>query len=183
MPPLTSKAIHFGSFLVTPQVFYTTSQSFALVNLKPLLPGHVLVSPLRRVPRLSDLTSSEVCDLFLAVQRVSRMIERVYKASALNVAIQDGSDAGQSVPHIHAHIIPRKHGDMDDKGGNDAIYNMMESEDGDIGQHLREHERRHGQRGGLPGVDADEDRKPRSDEEMRKEAEWLASEMEKESDT
>lgn len=118
------------------------------------------------------------------------MIERVYKASALNIAIQDGPDAGQSVDHVHAHIIPRRQGDMDNKGGNDAIYSMMESEEGNVGKHL---ERKADQddtpadgiqgdnRGALPGMDA-EYRKPRSDEEMRKEAKWLASEMDKESD-
>jgi len=145
------------------------------VNLKPLLPGHVLVSPLRRVPRLHDLSAEEVTDLFLTVQRVSRVIERVFHASALNIAIQDGVDAGQSVPHVHAHIIPRKASDLDDRGGTDAIYQMMQGEEGDIGNHLVQRQRR----GALPAVD-DDDRKPRSDDEMKAEADWLATEMEKE---
>lgn len=199
MPPLTTKSIHFGSFLVTPQVrfhfvpveipyltrlqvFHLTPLSFALVNLKPLLPGHVLVSPLRVVRRFNDLTPSEVSDLFMTVQRVSRMVERVFKASALNIAIQDGGDAGQSVPHVHAHIIPRKSGDLDDRGGKDAIYGMMESEEGDLGKSLRERDAGNVPgRGRFPAVDADENRKPREEDEMRKEAEWLATEMEKDS--
>ncbi|KAL5332802.1 HIT-like domain-containing protein [Aspergillus crustosus] len=101
-------AIHFGPFLVTPQVFHQTPLSIALVNLKPILPGHVLVSPRRVVPRVSDLTPPETADLFLTVRRVGRMIERVYGATSLNIAIQDGPEAGQSVPHVHAHIIPRR---------------------------------------------------------------------------
>jgi bis(5'-adenosyl)-triphosphatase len=146
------------------------------VNLKPILPGHVLVCPLRPVPRFHDLTPSEVSDLFLAVQKVSRMIERVYKATSLNIAIQDGVDAGQSVPHLHAHIIPRSAGDLPKP---DEVYRMLESEDGDLGKNFRE---RDGvtQRGKFPAVDADENRKPRSEEEMRKEAEWLEEEMKKE---
>lgn len=102
------------------------------------------------------------------------MVERVFSASALNIAIQDGLDAGQSVPHVHAHIIPRRKDDLEEKGGTDAIYRMMESEDGDLGGLL---ERR--ARGKFPAVDAHE-RSPRSEEEMRVEAEWLAGEMEKE---
>ncbi|KAF2805418.1 Bis-triphosphatase [Mytilinidion resinicola] len=179
MPPLTTKSIHFGSFLVTSQVFHLTPSSFALVNLKPLLPGHVLVSPIRVVPRFNDLTPSEVTDLFLTVQSVSRMVERVFKASAINIAIQDGADAGQSVPHVHAHIIPRSSGDLNDRGGQDAIYGMMEGEEGDLGRQLKERDAQSG-RAKFPAVDADESRKPRSDEEMTKEAEWLAQEMEKE---
>ncbi|KAF2264096.1 HIT-like protein [Lojkania enalia] len=173
MPPLTKDAIRFGTFTVTSQVFHLTPLSYALVNLKPLLPGHVLVSPRRVVPRFNDLSVVEVQDLFLTVQRVSRTIERVFSASSLNIAIQDGVDAGQSVPHVHAHIIPRKKHDLSHAGGPDAIYRMMESEEGDLGRQFREREKR----GRFPAVDADESRNPRSEEEMRKEAEWLAEEM------
>ena len=167
-------------------MFHVTRLSFAIVNLKPLLPGHVLVSPRRVVPRFNDLSPAEVQDLFLTVQRVSRMVERVFRASSLNIAIQDGVDAGQSVPHVHAHVIPRKKADLEDKGGTDAIYTMMESEDADLNKQLRDKERAASadlaedqKRPHFPAVD-NESRKPRSDEEMHKEAAWLAQEMAKE---
>lgn len=176
MPPLSiSSPIHFGKFTVTASVFHLTPLSFAIVNLKPILPGHVLVSPRRVVPRFADLTADEVCDLFLTTQRVSRTVSRVFGASAMNIAVQDGADAGQSVPHVHAHVIPRTGGDMDERGGGDKIYEIMEGPDGDVGGELEK--RRRG--GARVTVDADEDRKPRSSEEMQKEAEWLAQEMEK----
>lgn len=170
----TKTPVHFGSFVVTTQVFHLTRYSFAFVNLKPLLPGHVLVSPQRVTPRLSDLTHAELTDLFLTVQRVGRMVERVYGTSSLNIAIQDGADAGQSVPHLHTHIIPRKKSDLDDKGGSDAIYDMMEGEEGDVGKHLRETT---GERPRFPKVD-DASRKPRSNAEMTEEAQRLAQAME-----
>lgn len=142
----------------------------------------MLVSPRRVVPRFNDLSAAEVQDLFLTVQKVSRMVERVFEASSLNIAIQDGVDAGQSVPHVHAHIIPRRRDDLEEKGGTDAIYGMMESEDGDLSKQLREKERAEvggeEKKGVFPAVDNDA-RKPRSDEEMQKEAEWLAEEMAK----
>lgn len=146
------------------------------MNLKPLLPGHVLVSPRRVVPRFNDLSAAELQDLFATVQRVSRTIERLFHASALNIAIQDGQDAGQSVPHVHAHIIPRRKADLP---APDAIYEMMESEDGDLARQLKKRDADETQRAKFPAVDADEHRKPRSDEEMNKEAEWLAEEMAK----
>ena len=152
-----------------------TAHSFALVNIKPLLPGHVLVSPRRIVPRLADLSHVEVTDLFLTVQRVGRVVERVYNASSLNVAIQDGPDAGQSVPHLHTHLIPRQKADLDGKGGSDAIYGMLEGEEGDVGMHLLE---KSGRRPKFPAVD-DAQRKPRSDEEMAEEAGRLAQEMDR----
>ncbi|KAL9131538.1 MAG: hypothetical protein Q9217_000552 [Psora testacea] len=172
---LAKTQIHFGNFIVTSQVFHVTAYSFALINLKPLLPGHVLVSPRRVTPRLSDLSQAEITDLFMTVQKVGRMIERVYKASSLNIAIQDGADAGQSVPHVHTHIIPRKKADLDDQGSSDAIYSMMEGEAGDIGKHLRE---KLDERPKFPRIDH-ESRKPRSDADMAAEAQMLAEEMDK----
>jgi len=146
----------------------------------------VLVSPRRRVPRVADLTPDEATDLFLTVRRVGRMVERVYSASSLNIAIQDGVDAGQSVPHVHTHIIPRRRSDLDHKGGTDAVYQLMNGDEGDIGrfqwQMMEEMARQEGEQGrrtGFPAVDNDA-RKPRSMEEMEAEAAMLAKEMEKE---
>ncbi|TKA80502.1 hypothetical protein B0A49_00324 [Cryomyces minteri] len=176
MPPPIAKAIHFGPFLVTSQVFHTTPFSFALVNLKPLLPGHVLICPHRSTPRLSQLTAAEIADLFHTVQLVSRTLTRVYGASALNISVQDGADAGQSVAHVHAHIIPRRAGD---EGGGDRVYDMMEGEQGDVGRAQRElEEYRARARPRFPKLD-EGSRRARSESEMRKEAEWLKGEMEK----
>ncbi|KAH8889869.1 HIT-like protein [Thozetella sp. PMI_491] len=123
--------IHFGPFAVTSQVFLTTPYSFALVNLKPLLPGHVLVCPLQRHYRLTDLSAPELTDLFQTVQRVQRMLARHYfaqspsssaalettdaeyggsqpvppEAGSFNIAIQDGPGAGQTVSHVHVQYV------------------------------------------------------------------------------
>lgn len=110
------------------------------------------------------------------------MVERVYGASSLNIAVQDGIHAGQSVPHVHAHIIPRKAADLDHRGGTDAVYDMLDGEEGDVGMLFRE---KHGgderprKRSRFPVVD-NEGRKPRGEEDMKAEAEMLAREMEKE---
>lgn len=76
-----SGPIYFGPFEVTSQVFLTTPYSFALVNLKPLLPGHVLICPHEPHRRLTDLSTPELTDLFQAVQRVQRMLARHYFTS------------------------------------------------------------------------------------------------------
>lgn len=103
-----SSAIYFSKFLVTNQVFFKTKFTYALVNLKPIVPGHVLVVPLRtNVIELTDLTLEESQDYFQVLQLIQRFIKWYYKADALNIAIQDGPEAGQSVPHLHTHIIPR----------------------------------------------------------------------------
>lgn len=120
------------------------------------------------------------------------MVERVYNATSLNIAIQDGVDAGQSVPHVHAHIIPRRRADLDGRGGSDAIYEMLDGEEGHVARQLWEKQQREekereeelekdeeSRRSGFGAVD-NESRRPRSEEEMETEAETLAAEMEKE---
>lgn len=141
------------------------------MNLKPLLPGHILVCPLRPLPRLSDLNRDEISDLFLTVTNIQRTLKRVYKAEAFNVAVQDGEAAGQSVPHVHCHVIPRVTGDP---GGGDKVHEWLEGEEGNVGKHQKEAKER--EKGEWA---KDEDRQPRSMEEMEKEARWLREEMEK----
>jgi bis(5'-adenosyl)-triphosphatase len=177
--------LKFGPFSVTSQVFHISPsrQSFGLVNLKPLLPGHILICPVRNVPRLSQLSAAETADLFNTVSIVSRTLERLYQASSFNVAVQDGIDAGQSVPHVHVHVIPRQKGDYDHRGGGDKIYDAMDGEEGDVGkafsemQRMRAERARNGRRDFVGGPDSD--RKARSEQEMKDEAEWLRSELEK----
>ena len=117
----------------------------------------------------------EIADLFLTVQRVGRMVERVFGATSLNIAIQDGVAAGQSVAHVHTHVIPRKLNDLEHKGGSDAIYGMLDGEEGDVGSHLQGSLDRRPQ---FPAMD-NEERKPRTEEDMSTEAERLAQEIER----
>lgn len=111
------------------------------------------------------------------------MIQRVYGAEALNIAMQDGEAAGQSVPHVHFHVIPRRKGDFDKRGGGDAVYERLEERGGeaDVGAGLRGRDRER-RRTGLGGVEEEEERRPRSDEVMDREAEMLRREMEGEED-
>ncbi|PIL32155.1 hypothetical protein GSI_06861 [Ganoderma sinense ZZ0214-1] len=158
-------ALLFSSFDVTRQAFYRSGLAAAIVNLKPIVPGHVLVIPTRVVPRLADLKHDELASLIASVQHVGRVIERVYGADGLTVACQDGKAAGQTVPHVHFHLLPRKlQGDAFPK--NDDVYPAIERSEGALGEDL------HRVRQPLQ-MDADEDRKPRTLEEMEKEALWL----------
>ncbi|KAJ9089642.1 Dinucleoside triphosphate hydrolase, variant 2 [Entomophthora muscae] len=109
-------------FLGRCEVFYLSPLSFAFVNLKPVVPGHVLVSPRRLVRRFHELTQNEVCDLWSTAQKVSNLIEKEYDGTSLSLVIQDGPDAGQTVPHVHIHVMPRHKGDFKI---NDQIYDEL----------------------------------------------------------
>ncbi len=122
----TSETLLFGKFRISKsQIFYRSPSglSAAIVNLRPIVPGHVLVIPIRVVQTLSDLTDDEYNDLWRSVRRIQNALKEHYGAGGFNVAVQDGKVAGQSVPHVHVHILPRK---ADDFERNDDIYDHLE---------------------------------------------------------
>ncbi|XP_048425988.1 bifunctional bis(5'-adenosyl)-triphosphatase/adenylylsulfatase FHIT [Pyrus x bretschneideri] len=150
---MASESFKFGPYKIDGRgVFYTTNLSYAMVNLRPLVPGHVLVCPRREVKRFGDLTADETSDLWITAQKVGNQLESYHKASSLTLAIQDGPQAGQSVPHVHIHILPRKVGDFEK---NDEIYDALDEKEKELKRKL----------------DLDQERKDRSLEEMAQEAE------------
>ena len=151
----------FGEHIIKSSVvFFRSKLSYGFVNRKPVVPGHVLVAPLRNVQRFRELTEDEVADLFLSTQKISGVVEQEFKASSLTVAVQDGPDAGQTVPHVHVHILPRRKGDFHD---NDDVYQVLEKHDQEDLPESRK---------SVTSVDGVE--RFRSEEEMSKEAGQLA---------
>ena len=119
----------FGPHLITQdQIFYSTDLSLGLVNIRPVLPGHVLVIPRRRVPRFTNLSNEEVSDLWATAKKVGKALESYFRSSSLTFTIQDGPEAGQSVPHVHIHILPRNKDDVFQSNNNDEIYRALEQE-------------------------------------------------------
>uniref|UniRef100_A0A1I8P4N4 Nitrilase and fragile histidine triad fusion protein NitFhit n=1 Tax=Stomoxys calcitrans TaxID=35570 RepID=A0A1I8P4N4_STOCA len=106
-------------------IFLETPYCFAFTNLCCVVEGHVLVSTNRCVTRLNSLNSAEMSDLFNTVCRIQRMLEGIYKTTAATVTVQDGPDAGQTVPHVHFHVMPRRPGDFKH---NDQVYVKLEDQ-------------------------------------------------------
>eukprot|EP00170_Pyropia_yezoensis_P007754 contig_31900_g7779 len=106
------------------EVFLTTPLVYAMVNWKPVRPGHVLVVTRRGIPRLADATPAEVADLFATARAVGVAMEARAAASGLTLVVQDGAAAGQTVPHVHVHLIPRHAGDF---ARNDDVYDAVDA--------------------------------------------------------
>lgn len=112
--------------------------------------------------------------MFTTVQKVQRMLAKKLFASkgadgkvedgSFNIAIQDGKWAGQTVAHVHCHIIPRAKGNTQ----GDGIYAILQSEKGNVGGGHWD-QQRPVQEGKFPQIE-DEDRKPRAPEDMYEEA-------------
>ena len=84
----------------------------------PISPGHTLVIPKKHVKSLFELDEGEREDLFQALSRAKSLLESEMKPDGFNIGINEGIAAGQTVFHLHVHLIPRYQGDsVDPRGG------------------------------------------------------------------
>jgi diadenosine tetraphosphate (Ap4A) HIT family hydrolase len=124
--------MHFGPWPIAKrEIFFASSLSFAFTNLKPVLPGHVLVSSRRPVARMQDLTVEEVSDLFTTARIAGTIVTYKFPPSdALTFTVQDGKAAGQTVAHVHVHVIPRHALDkFNTELKNDDIYKELDKKE------------------------------------------------------
>lgn len=92
-------------------VLEITKHSAVLLNLYPYNNGHLMVSPLRHVTYLSELTREETCDLFDLLKKWEKVLMKVFKPHGFNMGANIGRPAGAGFEHLHFHIVPRWSGD------------------------------------------------------------------------
>lgn len=90
---------------------YETETVQAFLDVNPLAPGHTLVVPTSHHERIADLPADLATDLFAVVHAVTPAVEAAVDADATTIAFNNGRAAGQEVPHVHGHIVPRFRGD------------------------------------------------------------------------
>lgn len=90
-------------------VVYEDEQTFALLDHRPLFPGHCLVIPRGHYPTLPELPGELVERLFRVVRLLARAVPQAMGAEGSFVAINNR--VSQSVPHLHVHVVPRRRGD------------------------------------------------------------------------
>jgi len=84
----------------------------------PLSPGHTLVISRRHVASFFQLDSTERVALLELVDAAKRELDGELRPAGYNIGINDGATAGQTIPHLHIHLIPRYSGDaVDPRGG------------------------------------------------------------------
>jgi len=101
-----------------PVVFVLSTKFFyAIYDGYPVREGHLLVIPFRHIQFLVDLTRDEFLDLYSMLGLVDQLISKTFNADGYNLGLNDGPAAGQTIPHLHFHIVPRKHGDVPNPRG------------------------------------------------------------------
>lgn len=90
---------------------------YARFDQYPVTDGHVLIIPFRHFSNYFDATEDETCSIWSLVDGVKHVIRQERSPDGYNIGINVGRAAGQTIPHLHVHIIPRYEGDMTDPRG------------------------------------------------------------------
>jgi len=90
---------------------YEDERALCFLDIQPLTRGHALVVPKRGTARVQDLDPADAAHLLVVAQRVLPALLESVGAVDATLAIHDGPAAGQEVPHVHLHLIPRTPGD------------------------------------------------------------------------
>ncbi len=67
----------------------------------------------RHIASFFDITDEEDRAIWSAVRELKKVLDEIYSPDAFNIGINNGPAAGQTIPHLHVHVIPRYHGDME----------------------------------------------------------------------
>lgn len=89
---------------------YEDTQTLAFMDVMPQSDGHTLVIPRAAAETLFDLSTEELQSLIAVTQRIAIAAKRAFHADGMTLMQFNGSAAGQTVPHVHFHVIPRYNG-------------------------------------------------------------------------
>jgi len=102
------------------KILKETSNTLSFLDTYPLAKGHVLVIPKNHHQKIQDMSREENTDLFTLVHLMISKVDALTGATL--VAVHNGKEAGQEVPHVHVHLVPRS---ANDSAG--AIHSMFNS--------------------------------------------------------
>jgi histidine triad (HIT) family protein len=102
---------------------YETKHSIALLDAFPLKEGHTLIISKNHKTKVEDLSAEENIDVFSTLHFLINHIEKTLESNSTLIAIHNGKEAGQEIPHVHIHVIPIKKSDQ-----STAIHSMFTRE-------------------------------------------------------
>lgn len=96
---------------------YENELVYAIKDQFPVSPGHALVITKRHFASYFDATKEEILAIDEAMRAVKDLIEEIYHPDGYNIGVNQGADAGQTIMHLHVHLIPRYKGDVKNPRG------------------------------------------------------------------
>lgn len=103
------------------QTVYHGTHASVLVTHQPVEQGHLLVIPNRHVQMFHELNAEEILEMGLLLKKVNAVVERLYGGKEYLLLEKNGSHAGQSVPHVHIHFLPR----YEETGQLNFLYHLL----------------------------------------------------------
>lgn len=107
----------FCDYLKNTKIIMENELAFAIYDAFPVNKGHVLVMPKRHFANFFDATTEEMMAFNDLLQRVKGMLDGELKPDGYNIGINIGEAAGQTIFHLHIHLIPRYNGDVENPRG------------------------------------------------------------------
>jgi diadenosine tetraphosphate (Ap4A) HIT family hydrolase len=99
------------------RIFFRAALVIGLWDAYPVSPGHALLIPQRHIPTWFEASDEERDALFHAIDAAKTVIEKNHRPDGYNIGINCGAAAGQTIFHLHIHLIPRFAGDLADPRG------------------------------------------------------------------
>jgi diadenosine tetraphosphate (Ap4A) HIT family hydrolase len=99
------------------RVLLETHHAVAFLDKYPVSQGHALVVPKLVVARIEGLSPEIEASVWATVRQVRELLDERYKPDGFNIGVNDGSAAGQTISHVHIHVVPRYEGDVPDPRG------------------------------------------------------------------
>lgn len=118
----------FCDLAILDSEFASSSNFRAVYNLAPILPGHSLIIPKKHVKSFMDLSEDHLHELVSFSRHTMRALLATFNVSGFNWTIQEGGEAGQTIPHLHVHLIPRQVNDLRQPGDWYPLLRQSESE-------------------------------------------------------
>ena len=87
------------------KIIFETEKTLAFMDAFPLTKGHSLVIPKTHYEKIQDISQADNADLFETVRMVISKVDKITNATLL--AVHNGKESGQEIPHVHVHLIPR----------------------------------------------------------------------------
>lgn len=101
---------------------YEDEYSYAFLDIYPTSRGHTVVLPKEHITSFLEMNEEKTAELFASVNRIAKKVIAVTDAPGVNIGINNGLVAGQTVPHVHVHIIPRYEND-----GGGSMHTIVDS--------------------------------------------------------
>ncbi len=99
------------------QIISENSGFYSIYDENPVSEGHAIVMPKRHFASVLEITNEELIDMHQCIKETIAIIQKRYNPDGYNIGINDGESAGQTIFHLHVHVMPRRTGDVENPVG------------------------------------------------------------------